>query len=87
MIFDWYKIFNLSAFLQANLVSRTYTLDLEDRGLQSFLVTNGNVVSVTFDGVILSIGMADANPFIFDNRAIFLDSDTQDVYVGYPNEG
>jgi hypothetical protein len=40
MIFDWYKIFNLTDFLALGLISKTYTVTLDEIGDEDFLVTN-----------------------------------------------
>lgn len=85
--YDWYLIFNLTDFLALDLVSKTYSKELQDKGLTDFLVTKGNTVGVTIDGVFLAINMADQNGFNFEERSIYLDNETQDVYVGFKNAG
>jgi hypothetical protein len=37
--------------------------------------------SLIIDGVILSVGMADSNPFIFGGYAVYLDS-SGDIWLG-----
>lgn len=84
MIFMWYRIFNLTAFLDTLLVSRVYQLELENIGIKDILVTNGKTVSLTYEDVMLSINLNGKNPFIFEGHAVYLDSATQDVYLGLP---
>lgn len=84
MIFMWYRIFNLTAFLDTLLVSRTYQLELEGVGIKDILVTNGKTVSLTYEDVMLSINLNGKNPFVFEGHAVYLDTETQDVYLGLP---
>jgi hypothetical protein len=81
-MYNWYRIFNLTEFLATDLVSRTYTLILEELGEKQVLVTRSNLNSILYEGVFLPINLADANPFAMDGHAVFLDSATQDVYLG-----
>lgn len=83
-MFMWYRIFNLTEFLATDLISRNYTLELENVGIKDVLVTNGKTVSVTYEDVMLSINLNGKNPFVFEGHAVFLDSATQDVYLGLP---
>ncbi len=80
-IYDQYKLFNLDEFEATEFVSRTLSVFLGDLGLKSILVTKGNLVSVLYDGVFLSLNLNDKNPFEFEDRAIFLDPDN-DVWLG-----
>lgn len=82
MIYDWYLIFNLTAFEALNLVSKVYTADYEDLGQVDILVTKGNYVSMQYDDVFLPIQMSDENPFVFDNYAVWIDTETNNVYLG-----
>lgn len=82
MIFNWFKIFNLTDFTALGLVSKTYSYELQNIGLKDFLVTVGNEVSITVDDAFLSINMNDKNPFIFEGNGIYLD-ENQDVWFGF----
>lgn len=84
MIFNWFLIFNLTEFLATNLVSRTYELELEGVGIKEILVTNGKTVALTYEDVMLSLNLNGKNPFIFEGHAVFLDTVTQNVYLGLP---
>lgn len=84
MIYMWYRIFNLTEFLATMLVSRTYTLELENIGIKDVLVTNGKTIAVTYEDVMLSVNLNGKNPFAFEGHAVYLDSATQDVYLGLP---
>lgn len=81
MIYDWYLIFNLDEFEALGLVSKSYTLDLEDIGEKTILVTKGNYISMLYEGVLLSVQMVDKNPFPFDGHAVYVDDDSN-VYLG-----
>ncbi len=80
-IYDWYKIFNLTDFEALGLVSRTYEFFLENVGQKTVLVTKGNLVSMTYGGVMLPVQFDDKNPFEFEHRAVYID-DSNDVYLG-----
>lgn len=81
MSYSWYNIFNLDEFEALDLVSKEYELILEDNGLKTIMVTNGNGVSVLIDDVFLTINLNSRNPFAFEDRAVYLDADN-DVWVG-----
>lgn len=81
MTFNWYKIFNLNDFEALDLVSKTYTLDLENLGVKDFLVTKGNSIGITYEGVFLQLELNDENPFAFDGNAIYIDAN-DDVFWG-----
>ena len=84
MIFNWYLIFNLTEFLATQLVSRVYTLELENVGIKDVMATNGKTISITYEDSMLSINLNGKNPFIFEGRAVYLDSASQNVYLGLP---
>ncbi len=81
MSFNWYKIFNRAEFLATGLVSREVGLALDGVGLATFLITQGNLLSLTYNGIMLSIGVTDANPFVFEGNAIYVDAN-DDVWWG-----
>lgn len=82
MIFNWYKVINRAEFLATGLVSREVEVILEGIGLKTILVTVGNLFSITVDEVMLSIDLLeDANPFVFDERAVYVDAN-DDVWYG-----
>lgn len=85
MNYNWFKIFNLTEFQASNLYSRAYTLNLAGVGLKTILATQGKTVSITYEGVILSINLNGKNPFQFEGLAVYL-SEAQDVYLGILNE-
>lgn len=84
MNFLWFKIFNRIDFEAEGLVSKEYTLELENIGEKKILVTQGNYLSISYEGVFLSLNMSEENPFKFDSHAIFIDTATDDVYLGLP---
>lgn len=86
MIFDWWKVFNLTEFQALALVSKSYTLSLEDIGEEDFLVTKSNFTSVIFRDVMLPISLSGSNPTVKEGDdgtyAVYLKPETQDVYIG-----
>lgn len=83
MIYKWFKIFNLTEFTALGLVSQDISLLLDGVGQKDFLVTQGNLVSITSEGVFMPLNLNSKNPFEFDSRAVYVDADTQNVYFGY----
>lgn len=81
MIYDWFKIFNLTEFLALGLISKTYTLNLEGIGQKDILATSGKTTAITYEDVILSVNLNSKNPFEFGEYAVYL-SESQDVYLG-----
>lgn len=81
MIYAWYLIFNLTEFLNTQLVSRELDIDLQDIGQASIQITKGVGVSIVYDGVMLAINMNQKNPFEFEGYAVYLDA-KNDVYLG-----
>ena len=75
MTYDWYRIVNKEEFEATGLVSREVDFILEGVGLKTFLITVGNLFSLTVDDVMMSVGVTDDNPFAFGERAIALDND------------
>ena len=85
MSFDWYKLTNLDDFEALGLVSQKLTLDLEGLGHKDILVTKANAVSILFDGIFLTIGFNEKNPFEFEGHAVYLD-ENRDIWLGIENE-
>ncbi len=82
MIYDWYKLFNLTEFNSENLTSKKIIADLESRGENEFLITKGNEVSVLFEGYFLPVNFLNENPFSASAYAVYLD-DNNDVWFGF----
>lgn len=83
MEYTWFKIFNRTEFDALELVSKTYTLNLDGIGEKDILVTKGEGHGITYEGVFLSLNLNDENPLEFDSHAIYIDS-ANDVYLGVP---
>jgi len=81
VLYTWFKIFNRIDFNALGLVSKTYTLNLQGIGQKDVLVTKGITYGITYDGVFISVGLNDLNPFSIDDRAIYVDNNN-DVYLG-----
>lgn len=83
MIFNWFRIFNLTEFLSTELVSVSYRLELENVGIKEILVTQGNEISLTYEDTMLMVAEADT-VFTFNGKAAYWSSVTDDVYLGLP---
>jgi hypothetical protein len=81
--FTWYRIINKVEFEAEDLTSREVQVVLEGIGQKTILVTKGILVSLIYDGVMLSPGLGDENPFYFGDYAAYLDGE-DDVYLGIP---
>lgn len=82
-MWDWYRLINKNDFDNTNLWSQELTLILEGRGEKTFLLTHGRYFSVTLDDVMLSVGMNGKNPFVFGNRALYVDLNNV-AWYGFP---
>lgn len=80
MTFNWFKIFNKTEFLATGLVSRNYKLNMEGVGQKDCLVTLGNLVGLTYEGIFLTL-VEGENPFIFEGHALYIDANN-DVSLG-----
>jgi hypothetical protein len=85
MTYDWYNIFNSVDFASTGLVSRNLDIELEGRGQKSIIITRGNSLGITVDGVFLVVGLNDRNPFSMDGMAVYVD-DNNEVWLGYELE-
>lgn len=83
--YNTYKIVNLDEFEATGLVSRTIQAVLSGIGLKNILVTKGNVLGITYEGVFLGLNLNGKNYMEFEGYAIFLD-DLNDVYLGIAQE-
>lgn len=82
MNYDWYRIFKISEFDDLDLVSKTYTVELQDRGIRDIFVTKGILYSILYDGVFLTLNLNEKNPYEKDGLAIYSD-DEGFVYLGF----
>ena len=85
MTWSWFKIINLDVFEDTELVSLGAQVNFQGLGLKNVLITKGNFVSVTYEGIFLSLGMSDKNPFVFEGNGIYLD-ENNDIWWGIVNE-
>lgn len=81
MSYTAYEIFNKLEFEALALGSKTYQVNLPDLGIKDVLVTSGNMLGITFEGVFLPINLNENNPFKKDGYAVLLDTDNT-VYLG-----
>ena len=80
MNYTWYFIFERSEFEADGLVSRTYVLNLDGIGQKNVLVTQGELLGITYEGVFVALGLNEKNPFEMDGFAIF--EDDRGVWLG-----
>ncbi len=85
MTYDVFKIINLDEFNATGLVSRKVEGLFGELGLKEVLVTKGNMVSMLYEGIFLSLNLNDKNPFEFEDHAIFVDPDN-DLWLGIKSE-
>ncbi len=82
MILNWFKVFNLDDFEDTELVRHTETFALKDIGDVDVSILDGNLTSVVFDDVILSVNLNEKNPFVFEEHGVYLD-ENNDIWIGY----
>lgn len=85
MTYDVFKIINLDDFNATGLVSRRVSGLFGELGFKEVLVTKGNMVSILYEGIFLSLNLNDKNPFEFEGHAIFVDPNN-DIWLGIANE-
>ena len=61
--YNFYEIFKESEFSALGVISKTYTLELEGIGLKDVLVTKGNLLGITYEGVYVPLGVGTATNF------------------------
>lgn len=81
MSYDWYELFDLQEFLDTGLVSRTLQVFLEGVGEADIIITRGNWVAITYDGVFLPVGFAGKNPYAISPYAVMQDEDGK-IHLG-----
>lgn len=79
--YDWYRMVNKDDFESTGLVSRTLTVDLDGIGLKSILITKGNLLGITYEGVFLPVNLNGVNPFYFEGYGVYL-RENGDVFLG-----
>lgn len=82
MIFDWYRLFNLTEWRAEELPSRTLIIDLEDRGRTEFLISEGNETGILYDDEFLPVNFLEQNPYVKNGYAVYLDAN-DDVHFGF----
>lgn len=80
-LYKWFKIFNETSFNATGLVSRAYTQVLQNIGQKSILVTRGETLGMTYEGVFLSL-LDGETKVEFDGHAMYRDQPTGDIYLG-----
>lgn len=87
MTFDWFPIFNLTEWEATGLSSRVLTLNLEGRGVTEIPIVRGARTNVSLDGVLLPVGGVEGESALYVGLgglyAVYLDEDSQDVYLGF----
>lgn len=81
MEFNWFILFNRTFFEETGLVSRIMTATFEGIGEKDILITQGNELAITYEGVFLPVSFTDKNPFVKDDLAVFQDSNAN-IWLG-----
>ncbi len=81
MIYNWFYIINKNDFDDTGLVSQELTLELENVGQKTILVTKGIMLGITYEGIFLPLQLNDENPFEFEDHAIQIDDD-DNIFLG-----
>ncbi len=81
MTYDAYRIIKLDDFNATGLVSKQLSLVIGSLGTKTILVTKGNLVSILYDDIFLSLNLNAKNPFEFEDHAIFIDPDNY-IWLG-----
>ncbi len=81
MLYTWFYLFNFDEHVALDLTSKSYELILEGIGQKTILVTQGNCLSVLYEGVFLPLELNGANPFEFDGHAVYKDPNSN-VWLG-----
>lgn len=79
--FLWYRLFNHTEFIESELIIFEGTVNLEGIGEKKFLVTRGNLTSVTYGDEILPLFLNGRNPYRFNELAVYMDGNN-DVWLG-----
>ena len=83
MLYNWFPIFNMQAFMATELASQQIQLDLVGHGLSTFLVSRGNEVSILYlEDIFLPVNFLGQNPFAVPGYAVFIDVN-HDVWFGF----
>lgn len=83
MEYDWFLIFNIDEFEATGLSSLDLEFELEDYGFKEFLVTRGVEYGIAHEDAFLRVNLEGQNPYAKGDYAVFLDTETQDVYFGF----
>ena len=81
MEFNWFILFNRSEFEGLDLVSRLLNVTLEGIGEKEILITQGNELAITYEGVFLPVSFTGKNPFLKDSLAVFEDAN-ENIWLG-----
>jgi hypothetical protein len=84
-VYQWYKIFNMTDFVATGLVQRSFVVNLEKRGVQTFVVSNGNTVSVYYADAFLPVAFLNRNPYVQGLYAVYKDPDNN-VWFGFQKD-
>jgi hypothetical protein len=80
-MFNWFRLFNQQEFLDLELVSYEFDVELEGVGTKNIMIAKGTAVSIFVDGIFLSINLNGRNPFRYNELAVYLD-ENEDVWLG-----
>lgn len=77
-----FNLFNYDDFIATGLVSRTLRVVLEGVGDADILISKGNLLSISYDGEYLPIGMNDINPRTSGKYTVWKEPITNQVWLG-----
>ncbi len=85
MTYDWYRLMSLNDFIDGELPSISEDFTLPSLGKKTILFTKGNLYSMVYEGVFLTMGLNDKLPFEFEGLACFCDVENY-VWLGIEHE-
>lgn len=85
MTYDWFRLLDLNEFIVSGLVSISRDFTFPNIGTKTILFTSGNLYSLLYEDVFLSLALNDKLPFYFDDHAVFCDEDNF-IWLGIKHE-
>lgn len=82
MASKWYNVGNKTTLEAAGLTEQSATLFFEGIGPKTVYFFHGNELGVMIDGIFMLIAEAGEEVTVRDNRALWLDPATENLWVG-----
>lgn len=83
MIYNWFKIFNMTEFLALNIGSKKYEYNLSGVGQSDFIVYLGNVVSIMYLDEFMPVNLYEPALYKKGSYAVYRDDITGNVWFGF----